>query len=187
MIRKIVLYGNPVLREKGQAVAEISPEIRELAEDMIETMRDADGVGLAAQQVGEAIQLAVVDVSEVEEPLTYLRINGEDRDLEDWMPLIFLNPSVEGVGSRESATEGCLSIPEIRSDIQRPGAIKASLQTLDGNTIEIETDGLLARAIQHEVDHLNGILFIDRMSSAKKIALKKSIKAIQKQGEAEVS
>lgn len=185
MIRKIVLYGDPVLREKGKKIPQVTEEIRNLADDMLETMRDADGVGLAAQQIGETLQIAVVDVSEAEEPATYLKVNGEDREVEDLMPLYLLNPEIEGTGDRETESEGCLSFPDIRSDIRRPGGVVARFQTLDGESLEIETDGLLARAIQHEVDHLNGILFIDRMSSAKKISLRKAIKAIQKQGEAE--
>jgi len=185
MIRKIVLYGDPVLRAKGATIKEITPEIRELADDMLETMRDADGVGIAAQQVGEALQIAVVDVSHAEDASSYFRINGEDRDMMEMMPLFLINPKVDGSDDRESDTEGCLSFPDIRSDIRRPASVTAKFMTLDGEEVELEADGLLARAIQHEVDHLNGILFIDRMSSAKKISLRKSIKSIQKQGEAE--
>ena len=185
MIRKIVQYGHPVLREKGAKVSEVTLELRELADDMIETMRDADGVGLAAQQIGIAKQMAVVDVTEAKEPMTYLRVNGEDIALEDLMPLVFLNPKIEGDGPKIADQEGCLSFPEIRADIKRPGAIKASLGNLDGEKFEIETDGLLARAIQHEADHLNGILFIDRMTTAKKMSLRKTLKAIQREGELE--
>jgi peptide deformylase len=182
MVRKIVIYGHPVLRQKGARIEEVTPEIRAFAQDMIETMYAADGVGLAAQQVGEALQMAVVDVSEASEPGTYLRVNGVDRDLSEIMPLVFLNPVVVPAGPRESDTEGCLSFPDIRAEISRPGAIKATVTTLEGETLVIETDGLFARAIQHEVDHLNGILFIDRMSSARKIALRKTLKLLQLEG-----
>lgn len=185
MIRTIVMYGDPVLREKGAKVGEVTDEIRALAEDMIETMHDANGVGLAAQQVGEKLQLAIVDVSDVEEPATYVRVNGEDRQLQDLMPLIFMNPKIEKDGKRIADQEGCLSFPDIRAPISRPGAIKASLTLLEGEKIELETDGLLARAIQHETDHLNGILFIDRMSAAKKVSLRRTLKDMRKQGEAE--
>ncbi|RFC43214.1 MAG: peptide deformylase [Verrucomicrobia bacterium] len=182
MVRKIVIYGHPVLRQKGARIGTVTPEIRALAQDMIETMYDADGVGLAAQQIGEALQIAVVDVSQAAEPGTYLRVNGEDRKLEEIMPLVFLNPVVVPAGERESETEGCLSFPDIRGEISRPGAVRATVTTLEGETWVIETDGLFARAIQHEVDHLNGILFIDRMSSARKVALRKTLKLLQLEG-----
>ncbi len=182
MVRKIVIYGHPVLRQKGARIESVTPEIRALAQDMIETMYDADGVGLAAQQVGEALQMAVVDVSQASEPGTYLRVNGVDRKLEEIMPLVFLNPVVVPAGPRERDTEGCLSFPDIRAEITRPNAVQAVVTTLDGEKLVIETDGLFARAIQHEVDHLNGILFIDRMSSARKIALRKTLKLLQMEG-----
>ncbi len=183
MIRDIVLFGDPVLREKGAKIDQITDEIRDLARDMIETMKDAEGVGLAAQQVGQAVQLAVVDVSAAEEPATYLRVNGEDAEFADLMPLVLLNPTVESKGGPATDVEGCLSFPDIRADIKRPGAIRARLKTLDGDALEVETDGLLARAIQHEVDHLHGILFIDRMSTAKKLSLRKTLKSLRQQGE----
>ncbi len=186
MVRKIVIYGHPVLREKGARVDEVSDEVRQLASDMIETMNEAEGVGLAAQQVGEALQLAVVDVSKSKEPMSYLRVNGEETALEDLMPLVFMNPEVRGTGAKEKAEEGCLSFPDVRGDIVRSGGVRAKVSTLDGEELEIETDGLLARAIQHEVDHLNGILFIDRMSTAKKMSLKRDLRALKQEGEAMV-
>jgi peptide deformylase len=182
MVRKIVIYGHPVLRQKGARIDAVTPEIEALAQDMIETMIAAEGVGLAAQQVGEALQIAVVDVSGAAEPGTYLRVNGIERKLEEIMPLIFLNPVVVPDGPRESETEGCLSFPDIRAEISRPGAVRATVSTLAGETLVIETDGLFARAIQHEVDHLNGILFIDRMSAARKVALRKTLKWLQREG-----
>ena len=183
MIREIVLYGDPVLRRKGARVETVTPEIRELAEDMIETMRDAHGVGLAAQQVGEAIQLAVVDVSHDPECISYLRVNGEDTDLDSISPLVFLNPEVEAGRVKETDTEGCLSFPDLRGDITRPADIKARVETLDGEVLEIETDGLFARAIQHETDHLFGKLFIDRMSRARKLSLKRTLREMQQEWE----
>jgi peptide deformylase len=182
MVRRIVIYGHPVLRQKGARITTVTPEIRELAQDMIETMYDAEGVGLAAQQIGVPLQIAVVDVSEASEPGTYLKVNGEDRELSTLMPLVLLNPEVVPAGPRESDTEGCLSFPEIRAEINRPTAVVATVTTLEGETLVIETDGLFARAIQHEVDHLNGILFIDRMSSARKIALRNTLKQLQREG-----
>lgn len=183
MIRTIVLYGHPVLRAKGAKIQEVTDELRALAEDLIDTMRDAEGVGLAAQQVGEAVQMAVVDVSESEDPATFFRLDGQEADWNDLMPLVFLNPRVEALSPKVKGSEGCLSFPEVRADIPRPEAIRATVETLDGRSLVIETDGLLARAIQHETDHLNGILFIDRMSSASKLSLRKTIRAIQKDGE----
>ncbi len=183
MIREIVLYGDPVLRQKGVRVETVTPEIRQLADDMLETMVHAHGVGLAAQQVGEAIQLAVVDVSHDPECISFLRVNGEEAAIEDISPLVFINPEVEGGKFKETDTEGCLSFPDLRGDITRPAEIRARLETLDGEVLEIETDGLLARAIQHEVDHLFGKLFIDRMSRARKLSLKRTLREMQQEWE----
>tara|TARA_R110002096_G_scaffold4493_27_gene20979 strand:- start:1005 stop:1580 length:576 start_codon:yes stop_codon:yes gene_type:complete len=184
MIREIVLFGDPVLREKGARIDEVTDNIRALAEDMVETMEDAEGVGLAAQQVGLPLQLAVVDVSEATDAATFVKVNGEETELTKIMPLIFINPVIHGGPEQISDTEGCLSFPEIRAEIKRPGTIRATLSTLEGETLELETDGLFARAIQHETDHLNGILFIDRMSTAKRMSLKKSLKALKRESEA---
>lgn len=179
MLLDIVIYGDPVLREKGLPVKEVTPELRKLADDMLETMRAANGVGLAAQQIDVPLQLAVVDVSHDPECVSYLRINGEDADLAENMPLVFTNPVIHGSKDRETDVEGCLSFPDLRYDIRRPAEITATLTLIDGRTITLETDGLLSRAIQHETDHLNGILFIDRVSSAAKLGLKRKIKRIQ--------
>ena len=181
MVRDIVIFGNPVLREKCKPIPEITDEIRELVEDMLDTMVAANGVGLAAPQVGIPIRLAVVDVSFDPECVSYFRVNGEDAKIEDWMPLIFINPKLQLKGDREEDTEGCLSFPEMRAEIKRPGDVKANLTIVDGEQILIETDGLLARAIQHETDHLNGVLFVDRMSAADKIGLKRRIRLMQEE------
>ncbi len=176
MVRPIVIYGDPVLRAKCRPVTEVTPEIRALAEDMIETMVEAQGVGLAAPQVGEPIQLAVIDVSHDPECVTYLRVNGEDVAMKDLMPIVFINPTLELINPKETEQEGCLSFPDIRAMITRPEQVKATVTTLDGETLVIETDGLFSRAIQHETDHLNGRLFIDRMSAAAKVGMKGKIK-----------
>jgi peptide deformylase len=183
MIRDIVLFGDPVLRRKGDRVETVTPEIRQLADDMIETMRDAHGVGLAAPQVGASLQLAVVDVSHDEECITYLRVNGMDCSLAEISPLIFINPEIEGSRETETDVEGCLSFPDIRAEITRPAEIRARLQLLSGDTLDLESDGLLARAIQHEVDHLNGKLFIDRMSRAKKLSIQRLLRDMQREWE----
>ena len=179
MVRDIVLWGDPVLRVKGKRVDEVTSEIRELAGDMLETMKEAEGVGLAAQQVGVAVQLAVIDVSHNEECISYLRVNGEDSSLADIMPLVFVNPELNMGSSKGADSEGCLSFPELRIDIRRSLELTARVQTLDGEELEIETDGLFARALQHEVDHLFGVLFIDRLSTARKISMRRQLKELR--------
>ncbi|MBV9492594.1 MAG: peptide deformylase [Verrucomicrobia bacterium] len=171
MIREIVLYGDPVLRQKGRPVAEINEQVYQLAADMLDTMREANGVGLAAQQVGMPIQLTVIDVSDAESRPSRMWINGEEVDPKAHMPLQLLNPQVELGKETEVGPEGCLSFPEITADIVRAAHVKVRALDLEGTPVEFEAEGLLARAVQHETDHLNGILFIDRMNSATKAAL----------------
>lgn len=173
-------YGDPALRAKGKHVAEIDDTIRELAGNMLETMRAANGIGLAAQQVGEALQLTVLDISPVEDRPSTMAWNGKEADPKQQMPLVLLNPQIELGPEKEVASEGCLSFPEISAEIERAAWTKVRAQTLAGETIEIEATGLLARALQHEIDHLNGILFIDRMSSAAKASLASRLKRLQK-------
>jgi peptide deformylase len=174
-------YGDPALRAKGKRVDRIDNRIRELAMDMIETMHAANGVGLAAPQIGEALQLTVLDISQVEDRPTQMKLNGQDVDPKSAMPLVLINPEVELRADTEMGTEGCLSFPEISGQIERAKSIVARAQSLDGDKVEIEASGFLARAMQHEVDHLNGILFIDRMSSAAKTALSSRLKRLQKE------
>ena len=178
---EIVQYGNPILRAKGKRIETIDDRTRELAQNMIETMHAANGVGLAAQQVGEPLQLAVLDVSQVEDRPTTMKLNGHAVDVATVMPLVLLNPEIEAGRETESGTEGCLSFPEITGEIDRAISIEVRARNLDGEPVKIETTGFLARAIQHEVDHLNGILFIDRMSSAAKISLANRLKRLQKE------
>ena len=181
MILQILEYGDPILRAKGKPVENIDDRIRELAANMIETMHAANGVGLAAQQVGEALQLTVLDVSLVEDRPSTLKVDGKDVDPKAAMPLVLINPEIELHGATETGVEGCLSFPEITGDIERANTVIVRAQTLEGGTIEIEASGFLARAIQHEGDHLNGILFIDRMNSAAKAALSSRLKRLQKE------
>jgi peptide deformylase len=178
---EIVQYGDPVLRAKGKRIEKIDDRVRELAQNMIETMHLASGVGLAAQQVGEPIQLTVLDVSLVEDRPTSVKLNGSQIDPKSAMPLVLINPEIELGTETEIGTEGCLSFPEITGEIARARSIIVRGQDLGGNPIVIETTGFLARAIQHEVDHLNGILFIDRMSSAAKMSLSSRLKRLQKE------
>ena len=182
MILSILQYGDPVLRAKGNRIETIDDRIRELAANMIETMHAARGVGLAAQQVGEALQLTVLDISAVEDdrPST-LKKDGEDIDPKTAMPLVLINPEIELRGEAEEGVEGCLSFPEITGDIERAQSVTVRAQTLECGTIQIEAGGFLARAIQHEGDHLNGILFIDRMRSAAKVALSSRLRRLQKE------
>jgi peptide deformylase len=181
MILQILEYGDPILRAKGEPIENIDDRIRELATNMIETMRAANGVGLAAQQVGEALQLTVLDVSAVEDRPSTLKLDGKDVEPKSAMPVVLINPEIELRGATEVGVEGCLSFPEITGDIERAKSVMVRAQTLEGETIEIEASGFLARAIQHEGDHLNGILFIDRMNSAAKAALSSRLKRLQKE------
>jgi len=177
----ILQYGDPILRAKGKRIEKIDERIRELTQNMIETMHAANGVGLAAQQVGEALQLTVLDVSQVEDRPSTMKVNAEDVDPKAAMPLVLINPELQLTGETELATEACLSFPEITGGIERAKSVIARARTSDGSEIEIEASGLLGRAIQHEVDHLNGILFIDRMNSATKAALSSRLKRMQKE------
>lgn len=183
MVLPIVRYPTAVLRAKCRPVTQVTDDIRQFAADMIETMRDANGVGLAAPQVARDIQLAVIDVSHNPKCISYLRINGEPVDMVANMPVIFLNPVLELGKDKDLDEEGCLSFPRLRGDIRRSTDIKVTFQTLDGETQTWETDGLLARAFQHEIDHLNGILFIDRMSAAAKVSLKRKLNRLMQEWE----
>jgi len=181
MILQILEYGAPILRAKGKPIENIDDRIRELAANMIETMHAANGVGLAAQQIGEPLQLTVLDVSLVEDRPSTLKLDGKDVEPKTAMPLVLINPEIELRGENEVGVEGCLSFPEITGDIERARSVIVRAQTLEGGTIEVEASGFLARAIQHEGDHLNGILFIDRMNSAAKAALASRLKRLQKE------
>ena len=180
----IVRYGDPVLRAKGARIETVDEAIRELAANMIETMHEAHGVGLAAQQVGQPLQLTVLDVTDVEDRPSTLKLNGTEMDPKTAMPLVLLNPELTLSDDEDLGLEGCLSFPEITADIWRASSVVLRAQTLEGETVEIEAGGLLARALQHEVDHLNGVLFIDRMSAATKVALRSRLKRMQKENSA---
>ena len=174
-------YGDPVLRAKGKRIETVDEHIRSLAEDMLETMHAANGVGLAAQQVGEALQLTVLDVSQVEDRPSTLKMNGAAVEIAVQMPLVLLNPTLRLGEEKDSGTEGCLSFPDITAEIERATRVELEAETLEGEKIRMEASGLLSRALQHEVDHLNGILFIDRMSSAAKASVASKLKRLQKE------
>jgi peptide deformylase len=178
MLLPIVQYGDPILRKQCKPVDKTDSALRELVANMLETMADANGVGLAAPQIGEDLQLAVIDVSHDPECVSYLQVNGEDAEIEDIMPLVFIDPTLEYGEQKEMEFEGCLSIQGIRCEVRRPAEIKATLPQLDGTTLVIETDGLLGRALQHEIDHLNGILFVDRLSAVGKVSVRNRLKRL---------
>jgi peptide deformylase len=180
MILEVVKYGHPTLRKKGAHITSVTPAIKELIKNMFETMYAARGIGLAAQQVGEALQVTVIDVREAsaERPST-LELNGEEADPDKLMPLVLINPELKPVGEPVAGPEGCLSFPEVYADISRPGTVDVVAMNEDGKRIEFRAGGLLARAIQHETDHLNGILFIDRMDSDTKKELKAELDELQ--------
>lgn len=165
-VREIKLLGDPVLRRKAEPVAEVDDEIRGLIDDMLETMYDADGVGLAAPQVGIGKRVIVVDVRDPDAP-----------------PFALINPVIVERGDEvERGEEGCLSIPGLKEIVERPAEVVVEGLDRDGNPRRIEAEGLLARALQHEVDHLDGILFIDRVSPLKRQMLLKRWKKVGKQG-----
>lgn len=165
MILEIVKYGHPILRKRGEPIKEITPEIKKLIEDMFETMKANNGVGLAAQQVGKALQLMVIDVRDAKDRPSTMEVNGKAVKPDDYMPIALINPKVRTDGVQEKGVEGCLSFPEIYAEITRPAIAIVSAITQNGKEINFKCSGLLSRAIQHELDHLNGILFIDRMDS----------------------
>jgi peptide deformylase len=179
MILPVVKYGNPVLRQKGARIEKITPEITRLIDDMLETMYAAAGVGLAAQQVGKALQLTVIDIKDVRDRPSTLEIGGKPATIADHMPLVLINPEVKPAGKPAAGPEGCLSFPEIYADVERPESVDVTAMNENGETIELRCGGLLARAVQHETDHLHGILFIDRMSSETKKELKPQLDALQ--------
>jgi peptide deformylase len=175
-------YGDPILRTKGKWIEQVDDEIRTLASDMLDTMEAANGVGLAAQQVGHAVQLTVLDVTQVEDRPSIMTLNGEPvADLASAMPLVLINPTLRLSEETDLGSEGCLSFPEITADIERASSVELHAETLEGEMLCVEASGLLARALQHEVDHLNGILFIDRMSSAAKVSHSSRLKRLQKE------
>lgn len=162
MILEITTLDHPALRTPGSRIPAITDRIRSIAEDMIETMRDAEGLGLAAQQVGLPLQMFVLDVPQMKKRPSAMWTDGRPTDFEALMPLVLINTEVEPFGDTIVEGEGCLSFPELSADIPRPFSVRVKALTLEGSPIAFEADGLLARAIQHELDHTRGILFIDR-------------------------
>lgn len=178
MTLTVKIYGEPVLREKSRRVERFDADLRRLAEAMIETMHAEDGVGLAAQQVGETRAVFVLDVPAASD-------TGEDGirlNPDVPMPLVVVNPEiVKASRKKDVCEEGCLSFPEIRASIERPAKITLRWQDLEGTTHEQPLQGLVARAAQHEFDHLNGVLLVDRMSPVKRIALRGKLRRLREE------
>lgn len=167
MIRTILHYPDKRLREPGQPVAEVTPELRQLIDDMAETMYAAPGVGLAATQIGEPYQLFIIDIAEENAP----------SDLR-----VFINPQILEREGEITWQEGCLSFPGVQEDVDRAAHVRVRAQDRDGRSFELEAEGLLAVAIQHEYDHLQGVLMIDHMGPLKKrLTHRKMVKRAEEQ------
>ena len=179
MILEVTKYGNPVLRQKGVAIEKVTPEIKQLIADMFETMYVTKGIGLAAQQVGKAIQLTVLDLRGVTDRPSTLELDGKPADVDKFMPLVLINPEIKPLNDPVLGPEGCLSFPELYGDVLRPESVEVKALNEKGKPIEFRCGGLLARAVQHETDHLNGILFIDRMDRKSKNELREELDALQ--------
>jgi peptide deformylase len=186
MILEVIKYGHPMLRQKGAPIEKITPEIKRLIADMFETMHERHGVGLAAQQVGRALQLTVIDVREVEDRPSTLELKGKPADVNEIMPLVLINLEIKPVGEPVAAGEGCLSFPEIYAEISRPGSVDVKALNEKFKPVEFRAGGLLSRVIQHEMDHLNGILFIDRMPRKTKEEIRDELDKLQTTTKAEL-
>ena len=162
-VKGILKYGDPILRKRCKNVEDFGT-ILNLVEDMFDTMYEEDGIGLASNQIGGNLHIAVIDISHTDE-------NEE--------PRIFINSSIKEKNGEHLSLEGCLSIPGIQVEVIRSESVAIKYNTLDGSEKEEEFDGLLARAIQHEIDHLNGIFIVDRLSDLAKMQFKKELKSIK--------
>jgi|ERR1700728_113096 len=167
-IHEVVKYPDPVLSKPGETVTEFNADIELLVEEMFDSMYAAQGIGLAAPQIGISKRITVIDVSFKERP--------EDK-------LALINPVILDRSGKQVEEEGCLSLPEIREKVTRAAWVKVRAQNVRGETFEVEGEELLARALQHEIDHLNGILFIDHLSRLKRDLVQRRIKKLQKNGE----
>ena len=167
-IHEVVKYPDPVLSKPGETVTEFDAETAQLVDEMFDSMYAAQGIGLAAPQIGISKRITVIDVSFKERP--------EDK-------LALINPVILDKNGKQVEEEGCLSLPEIREKVQRAAWVKVRAQNVKGETFEVEGEELLARALQHEIDHLNGILFIDHLSRLKRDLVQRRIKKLQKNGE----
>jgi peptide deformylase len=167
-LHEVRKYPDPVLSKTGERVTEFTPELEQLVEEMFDSMYAAEGIGLAAPQIGISKQITVIDVSFKERP--------EDK-------LVLINPEVLDREGRQVEEEGCLSLPDIRAKVERAAWVKVRAQNVKGEHFEIEGEELLARALLHEIDHLHGVLFIDRVSRLKRDLILRRIKKLMKNGE----
>ena len=174
----IVTFGDPVLREKASEVGAVTDEIRELAAAMLECMYDAEGVGLAAEQVGRTERMCVIDIPEDAEKQDCVEFNKTFE-----MPLVLVNPIIKERSKKtQRGNEGCLSFPDISVQITRADEVEVEYTNLDGERITRRARGLLARAIQHECDHLDGVLLVDRMSQVQKLSVSGKLKRLTRKG-----
>lgn len=179
MILPIRVFGDPALRQSTEPVEHDSEELQTLIDDMIETMRGASGIGLAAPQVGRSERLFVIDLAPMAEEL---KEEGETVPLQ---PMVFINPEIIGETDEECRMEeGCLSIPDVREMVDRPEAVRLRYLDRDFEEREVEAEGFLARVLQHEYDHLEGVLFTDYLSAFRKRLLKRQLQNM-KEGEVE--
>lgn len=172
---KILTFGNDVLRRKADPVAKVTEEIKTLASDMLTTMYASNGVGLAAEQIGRTEAVCVVDVSPA-----YAGGEADDPPCPVRMPLVLINPEISEAEGEVADKEGCLSFPEIFVSVKRADKIRVKYIGLNGKADELEVDGFLARALQHEIDHLNGVLLYDHMSAVQKVALSGKLRRLKK-------
>lgn len=181
MALRITQYEEPILRKKGKKITAFDKPLRLLVQQMIETMNAANGIGIAAQQVGEDLQLCIVDVRECEDDFAYV-LDGRQPPVDLIMPMVIANPEVEFLeGEATVYEEGCLSFPDLRGEVKRPEAVRLKFQDGEGNPHLLECDGIFARCIQHEVDHVNGILFIDRMDKKTLRKLEPKLKKLKEE------
>jgi peptide deformylase len=188
MSLRIVHYDDSILRKKGEKIVSFDPALAKLAGDMLAAMHEVGGIGLAAQQVGIARQLCVVDLRESDDGFDW-ELDGRHPPRELFMPLIIANPRVTALASIPLTVheEGCLSFPSIRGEVTRPEEITVRYQDEHGLPHVLVCNGLLARCIQHEADHLQGKLFIDRMDKKARAVIEPAIKALAKQTKAEAN
>lgn len=181
-VRPIRIYGDPVLREKARPVEETTPALRRLAEDLIDTMVDAEGIGLAAPQVGETVRMYVVNLGAIGSDL-FLESRGPSLEGEPGH-LVLVNPRVVKQEGAQTGDEGCLSFPDLFEKVTRPEIVRVEAADLDGRPLEIEGSGLLARVLVHEYDHLEGRLFIDHLSKFRLQFLRNRLKKFKASSQA---
>jgi peptide deformylase len=181
----IVHYNDPVLRKKGEKITVFDGNLVSFASQMINTMHEAHGIGLAAQQVGRAVQLCVIDLREADAEFDW-KIDGARTPLELFMPMVLANPKVTiaKLTPTHSSEEGCLSFPEIRAEVIRATQLTVKFQDTSGLPHVLECTDLFARCVLHEVDHLNGVLFIDRMEKEARGPIEEAVKELAKQTKA---